>query len=1182
MSNHSASTNNSKRPRKPSLGRASSGSSDKTEVKDDKPKRAKTTTLLDVHEAKPIHIDPKHIEQFSDLYVKLAHSFKQDNTIGSTHPLARAYRTVACHDTVQAMIASGISVKPAPGVEDKTLWLGGIFSDSTRETMDSRAPSKDTTWYTSLRWQRGPPGFNIAGDVARTVPIDEDCDYSLVSSAIMVDVYWCGHEPMNQQALHKIFFSKNKTGVVHVITRIFVGEAGGDETGQCWVRNAQNLIQASNCAEEHWPPHPDATHWLDQYVRVGDDLVTTTFSKVFGPYRVFKVDCRPAAPDMIVPEVRGSRLVVPKITYQEIEFANRWYNWERWLIPTGVQSVLGFRFGMAAPRKVRVLVHTGIATALQHYANMPAHGTNQDSAFARVQTELGKLPEGPLLRDRHPDVYARIIEGTTAYVSYSARARRANDATLLRAGMAAAEADQEVVRARHMPPQWTSRRRKLLFIMSIVVAAATVLSCGAAIVDAIGPMIFRATPPPSPAATPTPTQQPFFMDVRKVVQRPSLFKPGVLEAQFRAHPQADAGHLHLWRILMATYALSIVFFVFFRFKRAKRVLVAPIRRMLEAAYGSGRGNDDVVFVTPVDSGLPGIGNQVIADANEIAEEGLTVSVRGEKVALEDLQRTLPVDPTPVEAYEAGVRDGFYPLMHFIPSLGAVANTDRNLLNALIVRTFAGPLPFEGRSLREGVTRESLWTHTARNAVQSGFFHRIDYVKTALEEGLRLEGGKRAAWMEACANICREGIMAVKTKRGETVKVFLKSNETLPLKEVDVDGTMMVQVKGRTVNTLTPEAHTLTVPASSALTACIKDMWDGETLHHFDDGEVSFNMVPYYCSSLKPAELDALADKMMVVDTHAHVVAVAGDDCLARLCLRGQAVWVTSDFSRFDSTQNEEALVKAADHWMAACEFPDEVRTIFKCAYTSSFSFKGKKGGDVTGTGKLPFIFPSGLGITSVGNGVTNVLAWTYVIRCIELDPPAMEDLSDFIRERMAELGFLAKIHVQDDVEGIDFLRGWFLPTSEGSFSWQPLPSRIFKLGKISSNPQTITKVRGEAKLSHREACRVVAGAYVDSHANIPRNTPFVGPLLDAYARVRKEGKKIHRQQLIERAEYSVTQGMARTILDSTFQRNMEKRYSIAWTDVLSFKELLQREEILERFPCVVNFPPLQLLMDVDY
>jgi hypothetical protein len=287
-------------------------------------------------------------------------------------------------------------------------------------------------------------------------------------------------------------------------------------------------------------------------------------------------------------------------------------------------------------------------------------------------------------------------------------------------------------------------------------------------------------------------------------------------------------------------------------------------------------------------------------------------------------------------------------------------------------------------------------------------------------------------------------------------------------------------------------------------------------------------------------------------------------------VRCEGQWFTCDYSRYDSTQKEGVLIEAANVWMAAMGFNDETRQIFQSVYSTPFSTKFGPKFDFKVSGIMPFQFSTGLGLTTVGNSVTNALALLEVG-----SHPVSERAAHFAR-----LGLVAKENRFDSPSGMDFLKGWYVPASSGGYTYQPLPSRVLKLGKVSKDPCLLTH---RPQSEWRAAAKNVAHALHLGHPGVSRNMPFFGDLLELYRRVGEMGSiKIERNQVIENAEYSVTDGSHRHVDKETWYTLMSARYEITPDECDSFSTMLRDPALELAFPVMINHPVLDKLRAVDY
>jgi hypothetical protein len=387
---------------------------------------------------------------------------------------------------------------------------------------------------------------------------------------------------------------------------------------------------------------------------------------------------------------------------------------------------------------------------------------------------------------------------------------------------------------------------------------------------------------------------------------------------------------------------------------------------------------------------------------------------------------------------------------------------------------------------------------------------------------------------------------------------LKTNETLPNKPNPVSEGLAM--KPRIITTVNPETHAFTIPFCDAAKYALIDHWHMDNVFQFRGKNVRI----VYGASLDNEQRASLIDKILACADD--VIVVAGDDSLVRC----DGNWYTCDYSRYDSTQKEGVLIIAADIWMAAMGFNEETKNIFQSVYSTEFSTKFGPTFDFKVTGTMPFQFSTGLGLTTVGNSVTNALALLDVG-----SRPVGERATSFAR-----LGLVAKENQFQTPAGMDFLKGWYVPADTGGYTYQPLPSRVLKLGKISKDPCALTR---RPQSEWRQAAKEVAHALHQGHPGVTRNMPFFGDLLELYRRVGMEGRmRIERNQVIENAEYSVTDGTHREVCMETWHTLMAARYDITPDECADFASMMKDPALARAFPVMINHPALDKLRAVDY
>jgi hypothetical protein len=121
------------------------------------------------------------------------------------------------------------------------------------------------------------------------------------------------------------------------------------------------------------------------------------------------------------------------------------------------------------------------------------------------------------------------------------------------------------------------------------------------------------------------------------------------------------------------------------------------------------------------------------------------------------------------------------------------------------------------------------------------------------------------------------------------------------------------------------------------------------------------------------------------------------------------------------------------------------------------------------TGEVPEKRPSGGIDTHLGNSAGTAFFSLDLVYHLHRNFSAPEGISfaaEDVAARALEMGFQLKVSVfRDDLSQLDFLKGWWVPTSEVTFvegiaithRWMVFPSRWLKMGKFGSDPTTLVQ-----------------------------------------------------------------------------------------------------------------------------
>jgi hypothetical protein len=208
----------------------------------------------------------------------------------------------------------------------------------------------------------------------------------------------------------------------------------------------------------------------------------------------------------------------------------------------------------------------------------------------------------------------------------------------------------------------------------------------------------------------------------------------------------------------------------------------------------------------------------------------------------------------------------------------------------------------------------------------------------------------------------------------------------------------------------------------------------------------------------------------------------GDDSLI---IDGDRI-VECDYSHFDNSQSGWLIERIDRMTLSALGVPDGVIDLLeeiskgKCTYKRNTRLR-----------RCKFVFTpgearrcSGAPNTSLSNSIMNMIAMI------------MASFGNYGPQIWKDIGFTAVISVHDKIEDATFLKGMWWLTTDGTYHWGSLPSRILKIGKTLSNIKTPSEMKDAA-------FQVVAGiGEVDS--SFPVLGAFRDKLLQLSGKVEKD------------------------------------------------------------------------------
>lgn len=1078
--------------------------------------------------AHPLHI---HRELMEDMQKEFPGAlFKADSRSHNPHARDAAYRLAAIQHTRLAMVGKRTHIV-----------VSGIYP-APRESFTCYNPENSFVMTREARFPK------ILGNAERNTDTAED--HGPPDALFMVDVYAFGHTPATPEGLLSLYADGERPPPLYCITRRHEGEMGIVGT-EIWMKDhvtGTPLVHSLPSPDEDmWPVH-EPSQWLRWHGRKITHhgkpvVVVANLLRQIGPYQCVEVRIIDQEDGVVVPKLAPARRGC--VEYVQINWTTRGDNLYRRLVP---QSFQRRHTGWFAPRSKTVLCHTGVAASALEFSSRFAHGANIDSCGTYVSNEFKK--NGFIqFQTSFPEKYEELHSGTSLAILYRTRAARSYD--LEEARSSSVESDARLTRARMVDNKYTTPRTVKLLKLVLAVALtlmATIVTIGVLAaqqaptpMDTPHLMVGDAGPGVGYGAAVVVTKD----YVAEGIPAPLEKGTGLAKRKTRMRIFAAAALVHdntsantqspTLLMSMAAPAIAGLLYVIVRGRRRQ---IARAHRLIAVLYAGMGATQGIMYEPTYGVGLPSVDTAYIPPV--IGEIDLHVSAHGREWHHSEWN-DLPV----MEG-----RPAVWPLVYSTSGLFTPLRSLRNFVCALVTRTYA---PHEQTPCEMAVANAA-WVQVAQDAVTAGIFPQIDHIPSDDEIGQRRHGAKKRAWYAAAKSLYHLGRTALFGKR--ELAVSLKSNETIANKPNPLsDG---LALKPRVLTTVSPESHVVTIPDCDAAKIAIARHWTLENVYVFRGRRVRL----VYASSFNGEQRDKLMDAMLAVPDD--IIVVAGDDSMTRI----KGMWYTCDYSRYDSTQKRGVLILAANIWMPAMGFSDRTRKYFQSLYDSAFSTRFGPKFDFKVSGTIPLQFSTGLGLTTVGNGITNGLAL--------LEVGSSPDRAAAFKR----MGLVAKDNAYEEPAGMDFLKGWYVPATDGGYTYQPLPSRVLKLGKVSKDPTVLAKRRPH---EWREAAQEVAAAMASGHPGVARNQPFIGDLLQLYDTFRPSTRHlIERNQVIENAEFSVTDGGGRTVSDDTWNTMLMNRYGITPEESKSFAALLACPHLREQFPVMINHPALDKLRNVDY
>lgn len=324
--------------------------------------------------------------------------------------------------------------------------------------------------------------------------------------------------------------------------------------------------------------------------------------------------------------------------------------------------------------------------------------------------------------------------------------------------------------------------------------------------------------------------------------------------------------------------------------------------------------------------------------------------------------------------------------------------------------------------------------------------------------------------------------------------MLKSDEAqiLMVEKEEGDGT---KYKGRIIANIHPESSYQFAQVKTAY----KALADIVSTRHLRVGDISIRAI--LCSAKSSEELSNLRNELVSSMVPNSILLLdSGDDLLVYFkTAEGELKAWEGDFKSFDGSQGAHAHY----FFFNVCKMigiPEISITFFKdFVANTSLLIKVKDNDDTSRNVKsvLPraWIMKSGQGTTTLQNGIDSLGALIYILSrwANTIGEITLENWQSFHDTALTEaqtLGYTLIGENHEQPNNASFLKGWFVPTTNGNHIFLPLLSRRLKMGNLRTNPMSFTR-------SHDLDHAVRIAQYMESQAGlgIPRNYPVIGKYL---------------------------------------------------------------------------------------
>jgi hypothetical protein len=279
------------------------------------------------------------------------------------------------------------------------------------------------------------------------------------------------------------------------------------------------------------------------------------------------------------------------------------------------------------------------------------------------------------------------------------------------------------------------------------------------------------------------------------------------------------------------------------------------------------------------------------------------------------------------------------------------------------------------------------------------------------------------------------------------------------------------------------------------------------------------------------------------------IAAGGDDSLVVICLGGKVLIYEGDASQFDATQSlgplqMECLV--LERLGLSTSIIAQLKRTFSANLVARVQHKKLRSCKLKVTRRKRPMRNTGGPDTTFGNTLIMLLASMFAYsRAIDIEA---------VERAYAFLGLRMKLHVFDEPEACSFLKGWFtLDFTLQRYHWNPLPSRILKMGKSLRNPQDI----------YPNTSASVAAKMFMNDVSYGINSMTISPIIQTFCK-----QFVYSSCFVEHMPewfYLLQEGSAKITLSAdNCERAFCLRYCMSSTDYRDFMKFLS-EIVLNSF-----------------